>query len=324
MINTLSLFISVFSLFCFMIPGFILRKTKLIDEKFSKALSVLTIYVAQGAMFLHSFIMPFDSTVFNGVCATFIISFFVHAAFYLIAGQLFKKSPEAIKRVLRFALIFSNAGYMGIPVISDVLGAQFTIYVSIYIIWFNVFAYSAGRYIYTEDKKYMSIKEAIVNPAVIPIIIGLIVYLTGLGGVIIDFIKTPTFAGSLANAAYGVLTALKNLVSPLTMLVVGMRLADISVKDIFADKYTYFYLLLRLFAFPALVWAVLRAISLFGIIDQTVLAVTLIVASTPAAAMTIMFTEIYGGDSHYAGKLVAVSTALSVVSMPIVALLLYI
>jgi len=80
----------------------------------------------------------------------------------------------------------------------------------------------------------------------------------------------------------------------------------------------------RLFLFPTVIWAILRLLNGVGFIDETVLSIILILCSTPAAALTTMFAELYDGDAPYAGKLVALTTILSVATMPIVALLLQI
>lgn len=322
MIKVSLLFISVLTLFCYMIPSFILRKTKLANQGFAKTMSVFTLYVGQVALILHGFILEFDASVFKGVCQVFALAFVSHCLFYLVAGFLFANAPEKKRRVLRFGVIFSNAGYMGIPVISDVFGPEYTIYATVYIVWFNVFAFTLGRLIYTDDKKYISVKEAIINPAVLPIIIGLVIYLTGIGGVIQSALTRTDLVGQATNLFYNVLTVLKNMVAPASMMVIGARLADIDFKGILKDKYMYPFVLTRLILFPTLMWVVLRILYGLGLIDGTVMAVVLILCSTPAAAVTTMFAELYDGDSPYAGKLVALTTILSVATMPLVALLL--
>ncbi len=316
------LFISVLSLFIFMIPGFILRKAKITDSSFAKSLSVLTLYVAQIALIIHSYLIEFDSKIFKGILHVFIYSLLIHLVLYLLARQFFKKAPDKTRRVLQFGLVFSNAGYMGIPVINDVFGAEYAIYATIYIVWFNIFAFSLGRLIYTNDKKYVSLKEAIINPAVIPIIIGLVLFVTGAGGWIYKTAMEQTVMGAACKVVYDVLTVLKTLVAPVSMLVIGTRLADINFKGIFKDKYMYPFVILRLLVLPAIIWGILKLFSLLGLVDSTAMSVMVILASTPAAALTTMFAELYDGDSPYAGKLVALTTMLSVITMPIVALLL--
>ncbi len=324
MIEISTLFISVFTLFLFMLPGFIVKKTGIANSEFPKSLSVLTLYIAQIALIFHSFIIEFKIEIIENLCQVFVCAFLIHLILYILAKQFFKKAPDKKRRVLQFGLIFSNAGYMGIPVITDVCGPEYAIYATIYVVWFNVFCYSLGRLIYTNDKKYISFKKAIFNPAVMPIIMAMILFVTGAGTWIVNVKDDPTFVGNFFKVIYNVLETLKNMVAPVSMLVIGARLADINFKGIFRDKHMYPFILLRLLILPAIIWAFLRLISLTGLLSTDSLTVLVILASTPAAAVTTMFAELYDGDSPYAGKLVALTTILSVITMPIVALLLYI
>lgn len=317
-----ALFISVLTLFCYMVPGFILRKTKLVEENFSKSLSIVTLYVAQVAMLIHGFILPFDMSVFYELCKMFVLAFLIHLIFYIIAKQLFKKCPDSVRRVLQFGIVFANAGYMGIPIINDVLGTEYTIYVTVYIVWFNAFAFSLGRLIYTDDKKFISVKEIFINPAVIPILIGMIIYVTGLGGAIVSLLNGNGILAKGVTILYNVLTVLKNLVAPVSMMVIGARLADTKIGGLFRDKKVYFFSAMRLIICPFIIWLLLKILLTFGIINETLLTMSLILSSTPAAALTTMFAEIYDGDSAYAGKLVALTTILSVFTIPFVSLLL--
>lgn len=324
MVKVSLLFVSVLTLFCFLIPGFILRKTKLADDGFAKALSIVTLYVAQVALILHGFLVQFNVAVLKGICLVFAFSFLAHIIFYFAAKCMFRRAPERLKKVLRFGVIFSNAGYMGIPVVSDVFGSDYVIYATVYIVSFNIFAYSLGRLIYTGDKKYMSVKKIFINPAVIPIAIGLVIFLTGGGSWVQSKLLDDGFLGDTINLIYNILTVLKNMVAPASMMVIGAKLADIDFKGVLRDKYLYPFILIRLFIFPAIIWAIMRISLAFGIIDSTSMSVVLILSSTPAATLTSMFAELYDCDAVYAGKLVSITTLLSVVTMPVVALLLQI
>lgn len=324
MVKVSLLFISVLTLFCFLIPGFILRKTKLADNGFAKALSVFTLYVAQVSMILHGFMVNFNLKVLKGIGLVFVYGLVAHTVFYIIGKSLFKKAPERLRKVLRFGVMFSNAGYMGIPIISDVFGSEYVIYATVYIVWFNVFAYSLGRLIYTGDKKYISVKKIFINPAVIPIAIGLVIFLTGGGSWIQNALTQTDFRGQAVSLIYNIITVFKNMVAPASMMVIGAKLADIDFKGIFKDKYLYPFIALRLFVFPAIMWAIMRICLIFGLIDTTTMSIVLILSSAPAAAITTIFAELYDCDAVYAGKLVSITTLLSVASMPITALLLQI
>ncbi len=322
LVNISLLFFSVFSLFCFMAPGYLLRKTKLVGDELAGVLSKITLYVAQAAMLLYGFITPFDAKVFRGICMTFLFAFVTHAVFSVLAFALYRKAPEKMCKVLQFGSIFSNAGYMGIPIISDVFGEEYIIYATVYVIWLNVFVFSIGRFIYTGDKSYISVKKLLINPAVIPIAIGLVIYVTGFGGWVKTTIAEPNFGGQLLATFYQIIASLKDLVAPISMMVVGARLADIRFGTVFRDKYLYYFLWVRLLLFPVIIWAILRVSIALGIIDNTVMCIVLILSATPSGVMTAMFAELYGGDATYAGKLVALSTICSVGSIPLVALLL--
>ena len=140
MVEAKLLLISVITLFCYLFVGFILRKTKLVDTSFSRFLSIYVLYVAQAALFVHGFFVEFDAKILKGVAWVFAIAVVIHAVAYLLVIQLFKNAPEKMRCVLRYAIIFSNAGYMGIPVISDILGEEYVIYATFYIFVFNRFA----------------------------------------------------------------------------------------------------------------------------------------------------------------------------------------
>lgn len=323
-VDPIVLFISVATLFCYMLPGFILKKTKFADDHFAKNLSLHVLYVAQVCLLMHGFLVEFDAKVFIGIIKTLILAFAVHTLFYFLAKCFFRKQPDKRRRVLQFGIIFSNAGYMGIPVICSCLGDEYAIYATVYIVAFNVFSFSLGRLIYTDDKRYISLKQVFINPAVIPIAIGMICYVTGVGGFIQSNLNTDSFVGEAVTVIYNVITVLKNTVAPVSMIVIGARLADIKLDGVFKDKTLYPFLFIRLLLFPTIVWLILKPLLMLGVIDQTIMTVVLILSSTPAAAVTTMFAELYDGDSPYSGKLVAICTLCSVITMPIVALLMYI
>jgi predicted permease len=123
---------------------------------------------------------------------------------------------------------------------------------------------------------------------------------------------------------YDLIDGLQAMVAPLSMLLIGLRLAEIDFHGILRDRSMYVYLVLRLLISPALVWGIMKLCMVLGILnDGVVMTVILLSASTPAATATTMFAEKYDGDSVYASKLVSVSTILSIATMPTVALLLY-
>ena len=294
------------------IPGFLLRKTNLIggDGKVSKGLSDIVIYIAQPAMIIYGYIIDYNREVIINCLGVLICSIIAHFFFYGISMLLYKKEEQSKQTVLRFATIFSNAGFMGIPLIESLLGPTAAVYASIYIISFNLFCWSIGCMLYTGDKKYVSVKKILINPATIPTFIGLIFFLLPIN----SYVPTVLYDG---------LGMLKSTVAPLSMMVIGIRLAECDFKSSFKDKNLPLFLFVRMMLFPAAVWAFMKLLSVCGIYSSEIsMTVMLISASTPAATMACMFAEKFGGDAVYASKIVSVSTIISILTMPIMALLL--
>lgn len=309
----ISLLKSTVIMLLLIVPGFLLRKTKIDNGSLAKGLSNLILYVMQPAMLMYSFIVTeFDSRIFKNGIIVLLFSSLAHAVFYIISKFLFKKADIEKRKVLRFSAIFSNAGYMGIPLINYILGAEATIYASVYVISFNLFAYSLGFLIYSEDKKYISIKHILINPATIPIAIALLLFVTRVNVMIPSFLSET-------------MEMMKNTVAPLAMTVVGLRLAETKFDGLFNDKYLYFVLVIRHFVFPFILWLAVFCCIKAGLgISNDASSVLLICASTPVAAATSMFAEKFDGESVYASKIVSISTVVSVITMPIMAGLLQI
>ncbi|MBQ8175266.1 MAG: AEC family transporter [Clostridia bacterium] len=305
-----SLIYNVAILFLMLTPGLVMVKCHLSTPGFGKALANLVLYIAQPALIVVAYIRPYDAQIFHNAIWVLIFSVLSHFLFAGVAFLCFKRAEESVRKMLRFATIFSNAAYMGIPLIVGILGDEAAIYASVYGITFNVFIWSLGVLICTGDKKRTSFKKVLFHPTTVATVIGLIFF----------FLPIDGYVPSLCIEA---LNMLKQLVAPLSMIIIGLRLTEIKLKGMFRDPYLYQFLALRLLILPAIVFLIMKAFSLLGLpVNEIVMTVILVSASTPAATATSMFAEKFDGNAAYAGKLVAISTILSILSMPIISLLL--
>ena len=313
MIDIMKLCRAVFLLFCLMIPGFIMKKTKLADDRTPLAFSNAVLYITQPALLFVGFFRPYDKNIMSGAVAVFVFTFIVHAVFLLTVKLFFRNAPKETAKVYRFGSVFANAGYMGIPLITMIFGTEAAIYASVYVIGFNFFCWSLGCLIYSEDKSYISLRKMLINAATVPTILGVIVFVTNL----YSYIPAPA-----ASFATDILNMLKETVAPMSMMVIGMRLADLKLKGAFKDLNLYVGLGLRLVIFPVMVFVILAVCKLLGYYNEIAFSVTLICSATPAASATCMFAEKFSSDSVTASKFVSISTILSLVTMPLVVLLL--
>ncbi len=314
--------------FALMVPGIILKKCKLVPDGFGKGLSNLVLYVAQPVLVFLAYVRPYDPSVLINALWVLLFSVIAHVLFTLVAMLCFKSAPDAIRRMLRFATIFSNAAFMGIPLIEEVLPGA-TLYASIYNITFNLFLWTLGVKICTEHRDVdgdgvsdaaelrkkggeASLLKALIHPVTIAAALGLVVFFTPLSELMPEIVTDG-------------LGRIKALVAPLSMTVIGLRLADMDLRGFFRNKDLYIFLALRHFLLPAAVFAIMRLLVFAGVpLSSEVMACVLILAATPSASSSTMFAEKYDCDAAYVSKLVAISTILSLASMPIIALLLQI
>lgn len=304
-------------LFLMMIPGVILKKTRMSTDGLGKGISNLILYIAQPALIFLAYVRPYDSAVLINALYVLLFSMLAHVIFTVIAFLSFKKAPDEMRRMLRFATIFSNAAFMGIPLISAVLGDEATIYASIYNISFNLFLWSLGVYICTDkdgetDDVGSFLAKSLIKVAIHPVTIAAAL------GLVFFFLPIETYIpGILVDG----LTMLKQLVAPLSMVVIGLRLADMNLKGFFTNAHLYLFIALRHFVLPVIIFAIMRVFAIFVPLHSHVIVSVLIMASAPAASSATMFAEKYDCDADYASKLVTVSTILSLATMPVVILL---
>ena len=307
MIDVLILFQQVLLLVLLVIPGVILKKASLVKGDFAVGLSNVVLYVATPAMIIVSFMRKFDGRLMLRAAIVALICLLLHVFFFFVSRLLYRRAGADIQSVLRFSTVFTNAGYMGIPLIKALFGDEAVLFATFYIVFFNIFVWTLGCYIFTKDKRYISLRKAFINPATVSIAIGLICLFTSV-------------ATYLPPLPISYLSILNSLVAPLSMFIIGFGLADLKLTGFFRDFYLYEFIFVRMLLIPSACFFFLKLASLCGYNDPVAASAIFICASTPGATATSMFAEKFGGNTRYAAKLVSVSTILSVGTMPLVAL----
>ena len=144
--------------------GMILRLTKKADGNLAKGFSDVVVYLTQPAMIIYSFLdAPFNKTILITSVCVLVFAMVFHLGYFYIAKLLFKNTPERQQLILRFSTIFTNAGFMGIPLISELISPTAAIYATFYVVAFNVYNWSLGCYMYSKDRSYISAKKMLWN-----------------------------------------------------------------------------------------------------------------------------------------------------------------
>ena len=324
MIDIKILFEQVCVLVLMIIPGVLLKKSRLVDESFGKSVSNLILYAAQPALIIAGFTsVDVTSEILLRMLAVFILGLFSQLLFFVVSKLVFKNAEDSKRRVLIFSTVFTNAGYMGIPLLCAIfeeIHPEIAIYAAVYVTGFNILLWSLGAYLYTDNKNYISVKKMLLNPATLSTFVGILILILSAFPVtrdnfVVPFIRNGGVVPSLING-------LKALVAPLAMFIIGFRLVNVKLLSVLKDKFLYIQIVLSLFVLPAIVWGVLKVLALLNVYnDPLTTSVLLISVSAPAATATCMFSEKFDGDSEYAGVIVSVTSILCVISMPVVCLL---
>jgi len=216
-----------------------------------------------------------------------------------------KKLDEVPFRICTAASAMGNLGFMGIPLLNALLPhyPQAVAFATTFFLAMNILMWTVVSYIYTLDKRYISIKKVFLNPSVIGMMIALIF-----------FFADYHFTGQAGDA----IALVSKMSTPICMILLGMRLALIPIKSMFTNKVQYLAIGLKLIAFPLLALALCSLLPL----DKNYVSTIYILCSVPAANVVLSFAEMLGEGQQTAANVVLLSTLLSAVTMPLMLMLI--
>jgi predicted permease len=285
-------------LFLIMTIGFVTRKLKILTEDSTKGLTGLLLYVTAPLVAVSSFQFKFSQEMLSEAVLVFVFSGGVHLATILLGKLLFFRTSDATGKILRFATVFSNCGFMGYPVIGGFYGERGLFLTSIYLVVFNIFVWTYGVFIFTGKADRKSLQHALLNPGVIAVFLGLILFLLS--------IKLPLPIAQTMDAVGGMTT-------PLSMLIIGSMLANLKPADLFSGFNIYYVSLIRLLVIPLLTLGGLRLMGIKGVM----LGVCMLTVAMPVATLAAPLAEQNGGDAVFASRVVFISTVLSMLTIPV-------
>lgn len=298
---------NVLVILIYLLCGFLLVKFKKAKSEHAKSLSSVLIYVCQPCMVINS-IIQMEYSMNN--LKNSIKFFFVTLIIQLLMCQLLyvilrKKLIESKYRVLIATTIAGNVGFMGMPIIN----ALFPSYpiVSCYSIMFtvsmNLIIFTIGLCLITNDKKHISIKTILTNVTSISVYIAIPIYLMQ--------IKIHPLLSNSINL-------LGKMTTPICMLILGMRLASMNIKETFTNRFAYIASVCKLILLP------MFAYLLIGILikDEVFKTSVIVLSSVPSAAIVLSLAELYECEQKLSANILLLSTILSVITMPLFMLIL--
>lgn len=291
------------------IPGYLLVKGKILKPQESGGLSKLLTNVGMPALVLSSTLtlkftpeLTLSMVVIAVICTLFTVFSFVSSA-WLCHGEKEKKTAA----MMRFAITFVNSGFIGIPLATAVFGGDSPVmaYLIVSNIVMNVTMFTMGVYLISGDKSAINVKKAVLSPVVLAFLAGIVLNLAGVSKWVPEL---QTYA-----------THFKGIVTPLSMVVLGMKLADVPMKKLFSSGRMYYVSFLRLLVYPvigtALVFA-LQYVPFLGVSADAVLGFFVGIAM-PTAGLASVFSDQYNGDTENAVILTLGTTVLSIITIPV-------
>lgn len=288
------------SIFLILILGFILGKTGMIHKNTNRQLVNLLLFVFMPASLFMAFPTSFNSEsahlFFSGLIAGLIVMALLIILSKILFNKLFFK--DELRREAQFGLVFNNATFLGYPIVASTFGDQGIIAYCGFIIVFNVALFSYGIYLFKKQFSWKMLLDTILNPNIIAVVLGMVIFLASL--------KLPDF---ITNAVGFV----GNTTTPLSIICIGFMLSEADFRKLLKKWQLLVPAIIQLVIGPIATYFVLRAC---GFPDAVVYVCTLIQALPTATSLGLFATE-YGGNEVEASELVAISTLLSLGTMPL-------
>lgn len=282
------------TMFFLMIIGTMLFRYKKLSMQGSKDLGNILLYVIIPIVIIKSFCVERSEERILGLGLSFLLSCIALSVSILISFLCYGTR----KPLDNFAAAFSNAGFIGIPLVQAVLNEEAVFYIVSFIVLLNLMQWTYGLRIMTNQKSTMQIKTLIKNPIIISTSIGLILFFCDI---------------SLPQIGIDFMYLLANVNTPLAMLVSGVYLAQVKVAKSLTDKRLLLTCLVRLWLIPLVI---LGTFYLFPGIAKEIKMAIFIASAAPVGSNIAIFASLYRSDYIYSVKTICLSTILSIVSLP--------
>ncbi len=293
----------------YIIPGYLACKAKKACADHLSTMSAILVYVCSPCMLLSSFLaLDFSVSDLKSMGLFFVFSLFSQLCFMAVLYLIFrKKHGDSRYRIFNVASVLGNVGFFGLPVIRAVLPEYPVVmcYSGIYCVTMNLLVFSMGVYCLTGKKEYMTFRAAICNPTTFAFFVALPLYIFGV-------------KAYLPQTLIGGLNLLGNMTTPLCMLILGIRLATVSLKKILTRPLVYAISFSKMVVYPLFCYALVYFLPLSFPFKASML----ILSSVPCASVILNLAELHRSETELAANCVLVSTLMCFLTIPVLTLLL--
>lgn len=290
------------------VPGFIFVKSGFIKESGISAFAKVLMYMCQPCLAVYVFIeAEFSLELLKNMGIVLFITVALQVLLLVAMALIFKRKSEDVRyRVSTLSSAFGNVAFMGIPLLAALFpdNSEAAVYSVVFFVGMSVLGWTLGSYLLTRDKKFVSLKKVFLNPGVLCLAVALPLFFTGY--------KPPALVTDAV-------TLVGKMTTPLCMLVMGMRLATVKIKPLLGGGLHYFSAAIKQVVMPLLAMLAVWFLPLDLVLKQTLV----ILAACPVASVVLNFAEMLGQGQQTAACEVLLGTVLSVVTVPLMTLLIF-
>ena len=297
-----TVFFQMLALLIMIGAGYFVTKKGMLDAHTNNQMSDLIVNIFNPMLVLASAANSVGQISLAAMKLAGIIAVGMFLAF-IIAGMvlspLFEKDRE-LRKIFQLMFVFSNVGFIGIPVISSIFGAEYVVYVSEFMLVYTLVFYTYG--IALMDGKFSKDSlRAMVNP-------GTMAWLLAMAVILLE-IQLPEFLNTAV-------TYLGNVTSPMALVAVGFALADSDIKKVFCQPRLYLFSVVKLLVLPLLLLPLLR----FAVGTSDLLSVCMVMFGMPVGNMPLILGNQRGLDVTACSAAIILSTVLCVLTVPVLLL----
>ncbi len=297
-------------LFSLIIIGYLLAKCGVVQSNAAGVLAKMENYVFIPALVMVTFIEKFTLQSLSTMWKPFLISYITLGAaipLALLTALLLSKKDRYIRNIYTYGLCFSNFGFMGNAIVSQLYPDYFFEYLIFTLpLWMGIYVWGAPSLLMSESGQKMTLAQrcrSFFNPMFIAMIVGMVIGLSG--------IAVPGWIGTMLNSA-------ADCMSPVAMLLTGITVASTDLKKTFTNFKIYLISIARLIVFPLFAMAVLYFIPM----QKSTLICLICSVAMPLGLNTIVIPSAYGKDTTEAAGMAIVSHLLSCLTIPVILLLM--
>ena len=298
---------NVLVMLCYMLLAWALVRTHKFEAGHARSFSGLLIYVLGPCMIINAFLnLSYTPDTLKKIAVFFLLTLVVQLLFFgLLYLVLRKRFEDARYRVLSCGAVLGNVGFLGLPLISTVFPNEpiVTCYSSVYVMSMNLLVFTIGVFLLTGDRRFMSVRSALLNPTSISLLIAVPLFIAG--------IKLPEVPSSM-------LSLLSKMVTPVCMFILGMRLSTVPLKKLVTRPFVYVTCVLKLIVYPLFAYTLVYFLPCFSDVVKISL---FVLSATPSGAVILSLAELHDAEPELSANVVLLTTILSVITIPLMVLL---